>query len=207
MQDGRRDGLTTTSGARSKQSPRMEEILARAAELFYAKGYHATTIEDVAREVGMLKGSLYYYIRSKEDLLHQLLMDVIVKGEQQVRPKLDSSAGAAERLEHAMGAHIDYIIQNQTHVGLFLHEFDSLSGKPQKQIQEEMARYQEHFVTIVREGQRTGEFVEADAWLLVNGILGIGNWIYRWYGRTHKQDPEAVKKTLVALVMNGIRRK
>jgi AcrR family transcriptional regulator len=198
--------LPATAGAKTKVSPRMEEILSCAAELFYAKGYHATTIEDVAREVGMLKGSLYYYIRSKEDLLYQLLMDVIVKGEQKAAAALEGVTGAAERLEKAIGAHIEYIIQNQTHVGLFLHEFDSLSGKRQKRIQEEMSRYQEHFVAIVRQGQQEGSFVQADAWLLVNGMLGIGNWIYRWYGRAHKEDPGEVKRIFVSMILNGIRR-
>ena len=66
----------------------MEEILACAANLFYKKGYHVTTIEDLANEVGMLKGSLYYYIKSKEDLLYQLLLDVIVAGQMRVSEKI-----------------------------------------------------------------------------------------------------------------------
>ena len=152
----------------------------------------------------MLKGSLYYYIRSKEDLLYQLLMDVIVHGEQKLATSLQDARGPAERLERALGAHIEYIIENQTYVGLFLHEFDSLSGKRQKRIQAEMTRYQQHFVDIVTQGQRAGAFVEGDPWLLVNGMLGIGNWIYRWYGRRRREDPKEVVRTMVSMVLNGI---
>ena len=56
---------------------RTREIIAAAAKLFKEKGYHATTIQDVADEVGMLKGSLYYHIKSKEELLYLVTKEPI----------------------------------------------------------------------------------------------------------------------------------
>jgi AcrR family transcriptional regulator len=185
----------------------MEEILARAAELFYAKGYHATTIEDVAREVGMLKGSLYYYIRSKEDLLYELLLGIIVKGEQHASKAIEGVTDPTERLEKAVEAQIEHIIQNQTYVGLFLHEFDTLSGKRQKRIQQEMLKYQKIFVDTIREGQSQGHFVEGDTLLLTDAILGMTNWIYRWYPGTRNPGLEGVKKAFISFIMNGIKRR
>ena len=58
-------------------TPRTKEIIAAAAKLFKEKGYHATTIQDVADEVGMLKGSLYYHIKSKEELLYLVTKEPI----------------------------------------------------------------------------------------------------------------------------------
>jgi AcrR family transcriptional regulator len=185
----------------------MDEILAHAAELFYKKGYHATTIEDVARKVGMLKGSLYYYIRSKEDLLYELLLGIIVKGVEHASKATDGVADPTERLEKAVEAQIEHIIQNQTYVGLFLHEFDTLSGKRQKRIQEEMVKYQKMFVDAIREGQKMGQFVEADPLLLTDAILGMTNWIYRWYPGTRSPGLDGVKKTFIAFIMNGIKRR
>ena len=72
----------------AKANVRMAEILDSAAKFFYTKGYHATSIEDVARDVGMLKGSLYYYIKSKEDLLYGLLLGVIKQGTGESRRRL-----------------------------------------------------------------------------------------------------------------------
>ena len=65
------------NGKKSKPGTRLEEVLQSAANIFFAKGFHATSIEDVARDVGMLKGSLYYYIKSKEFLWFQLLLAAI----------------------------------------------------------------------------------------------------------------------------------
>lgn len=197
----------TTTVTRTKPSARMDEILARAAELFYEKGYHATTIEDVAREVGMLKGSLYYYIRSKEDLLYELLLGIIVKGVEHASKAIDGVTDPTERLEKAVEAQIEHIIQNQTYVGLFLHEFDTLSGKRQKRIQEEMVKYQKMFIDAIRDGQKVDQFVEADPLLLTDAILGMTNWIYRWYSGTRSPGLDSVKKTFIAFIMNGIKRR
>jgi TetR/AcrR family transcriptional regulator, cholesterol catabolism regulator len=192
---------------RTKPNARMEEILARAAELFYKKGYHATTIEDVAREVGMLKGSLYYHIRSKEDLLYELLLGIIVKGVAHASKAIEGVEDPTERLKKAVEAQIEHIIQNQTYVGLFLHEFDTLSGRRQKRIQEEMLKYQKIFVDAIREGQKQGHFVDADTLLLTDAILGMTNWIYRWYPGTKNTGPDTIKKTFITFIMNGIIRR
>ena len=196
----------TTTVARTKPT-RMEEILASAAELFYKNGYHATTIEDVAREVGMLKGSLYYYIRSKEDLLYELLLGIIVKGVEHASKAIEGVTDPTERLEKAVAAQIEHIIQNQTYVGLFLHEFDTLSGKRQKRIQEEMVKYQKIFADAIRDGQAQSQFVEGDAILLTDAVLGMTNWIYRWYPGTRSPGLDGVKKTFISFIMNGIKKR
>lgn len=186
---------------------RKEQILGSAAKIFFSKGYHASTIEDVARDVGMLKGSLYYYIDSKEDLLYELLLGVIEKGDAYIRTQLAGIDDPVEALRVALRGHIEYIIENQIRVGLFLHEFDTLPGRRQKRIREAMQRYQEMFIEIVRRGQALGKFITDDAWLLVNGMLGMGNWIYRWYRGDRLPERDTVQSTFVSLLMNGILKK
>lgn len=194
----------STAPSRARNRARMEEILSSAAKLFYSKGYHATTIEDVARDVGMLKGSLYYYIRSKEDLLYELLLDVLVKGEERVESAIAEGKTPEEKLRLALREQIVYIIENQVRVGLFLHEFDVVAGRRRNRIVDQMRQYQSIFVGIVQEGQRAGVFVDGDAFLLVDGILGACNWIYRWYPGTRRPSMDSVVNTFVPLLMNGI---
>jgi AcrR family transcriptional regulator len=193
-----------TNAVKAKPSGRMEEILACAANLFYKKGYHATTIEDLANEVGMLKGSLYYYIKSKEDLLYQLLLDVIVAGQNRVSNKISGIADPLEQLVVGLEEHIEYIIENQVRVGLFLHEFDVFAGRRRGRIEEEMTKYQKLFVDIMLNGQQQGKFVDLNPWLMVDGFLGMCNWIYRWYPGEKNPGLDAVKKTFTAMLLNGI---
>jgi len=190
-----------------KPATRLEEVLHSAANIFFAKGFHATSIEDVARDVGMLKGSLYYYIKSKEDLLFRLLMAGIEDGDAFIARQIDTSGDPVEQLEQAIRAQIDYIVQNRVPFGLFLHEFDSLSGKRQHKLISVMSRYNSRFVELVKRGQEQGKLVHGEPWIIVNGILGMCNWLYRWYDPDHEIDSARIKDIFVRIIFEGIRKK
>jgi TetR/AcrR family transcriptional regulator, cholesterol catabolism regulator len=199
-----RNGMRSTP--KGKNESRLEEVLRSAANIFFAKGFHATSIEDVARDVGMLKGSLYYYIKSKDDLLFQLLLAGIEDGDAFMASQIDVAGDPVEQLERAIRAQIDYIIQNRIPFGLFLHEFDSLSGKRQHKLISVMSRYNNRFVDLVKRGQAQGGLMEGEPWMIVNGILGMCNWLYRWYDADQGTSPEQVKQVFVRMLLDGIRK-
>jgi TetR/AcrR family transcriptional regulator, cholesterol catabolism regulator len=190
----------------AKPATRLEEVLQSAANIFFAKGFHATSIEDVARDVGMLKGSLYYYIKSKDDLLFQLLLAGIEDSDAFIASQIDSQGNPLEQLERAIRAQIDYIVQNRVQFGLFLHEFDSLSGKRQHKLISVMSRYNSRFVELVRRGQEQGQLIPGEPWIIVNGILGMCNWLYRWYDTDEISNPEQVKQIFLRMLLQGIRK-
>lgn len=194
-------------GKNSKPATRLEEVLQSAANIFFTKGFHATSIEDVARDVGMLKGSLYYYIKSKDDLLFRLLMAGIEDGDAFIAQQIDTKGDPVEQLERAIRAQIDYIIQHRVPFGLFLHEFDSLPGKRQHKLISVMARYNSRFVDLVRRGQEQGKIIDGEPWIIVNGILGMCNWLYRWYDPDQGGDAEQIKAVFVRMIFEGIRGK
>jgi AcrR family transcriptional regulator len=191
-------------GSRAKAGNRLEEVLNSAANLFYTKGFHGTTIEDVARDVGMLKGSLYYYIKSKEDLLYQLLLTVIERGDAYIAARVDPAGEPVAQLQNAIEAQIDLIIENQVRVGLFYHEFDTLPVKRQQKVLAVMSRYNNRFLDLVRKAQEQGKIIDGEPWLICNGLLGMCNWIYRWYHADQPTDAAAVKRVFVEMTMKGI---
>jgi TetR/AcrR family transcriptional regulator, cholesterol catabolism regulator len=197
---------STHAEKQAKPATRLEEVLQSAANIFFAKGFHATSIEDVARDVGMLKGSLYYYIKSKDDLLFQLLLAGIEDSDAYIARQIDTDGDPLEQLERAIRAQIDYIIKNRVQFGLFLHEFDSLSGKRQHKLISVMSRYNSRFVELVKRGQDQGEIIEGEPWVIVNGILGMCNWLYRWYDTDEISNPEQVKQVFLRMLLQGIRR-
>jgi AcrR family transcriptional regulator len=154
----------------------------------------------------MLKGSLYYYIKSKDDLLFRLLLAGIEDGDAYIAKQIDPAGEPVEQLERAIRAQIDYIIQNRVPFGLFLHEFDSLSGKRQHKLISVMSRYNSRFVELVRRGQEQGKLMAGEPWLVVNGILGMCNWLYRWYDTDQISDPEQVKQVFLRMILQGIRK-
>src|SRR5215469_2494222 len=192
---------------KAKHGTRLEAVLQSAANIFFAKGFHATSIEDVARDVGMLKGSLYYYINSKDDLLFRLLLAGIEDSDAFIAQRIDPQGEPAAQLERAIRAQIDYIIQNRVPFGLFLHEFDSLSGKRQHKLIAVMSRYNNRFVDLVRKGQEQGKLIDGEPWVIVNGILGMCNWLYRWYDPDQVRDSEQIKSVFVMMIFAGIQKR
>jgi AcrR family transcriptional regulator len=154
----------------------------------------------------MLKGSLYYYIKSKDDLLFQLLLAGIEDGDAFIARQIDVAGDPVEQLERAIRAQIDYIIQNKVLFGLFLHEFDSLSGKRQHKLISVMSRYNSRFVDLVRRGQQKGKLIDGEPWLIVNRILGMCNWLYRWYDTDHVSGPEQIKQVFLRMILSGIQK-
>jgi TetR/AcrR family transcriptional regulator, cholesterol catabolism regulator len=194
------------SKTKGKAGTRLEEVLRSATNIFFAKGFHATSIEDVARDVGMLKGSLYYYIKSKDDLLFKLLLAGIEDGDAFIARQIDPEGEPVEQLERAIRAQIDYIIQNKVPFGLFLHEFDSLPGKRQHKLTAVMSRYNNRFVELVQKGQKQGKLMKGEPWIIVNGMLGMCNWLYRWYDTDHISDTEQIKQAFIEMIFRGIRK-
>jgi AcrR family transcriptional regulator len=188
-----------------KAGTRLEEVLESAANIFFTKGFHATSIEDVARDVGMLKGSLYYYIKSKEDLLFRLLLAGIEDSDAFIAQHIDPNGEPVAQLERAIRAQIDYIVEHRVPFGLFLHEFDSLSGKRQHKLIAVMSRYNNRFVELVKKGQAEGKLIAGEPWIIVNGILGMCNWLYRWYDPEQGSDAERIKDVFVRMIFEGIR--
>jgi AcrR family transcriptional regulator len=74
--DQPKNGRTPRRSDATRAKLRRREIIEAAAEIFHRKGYSETSVQDIAEAVGILKGSLYYYIDSKEDLLFQMLLEV-----------------------------------------------------------------------------------------------------------------------------------
>lgn len=189
---------------KSKSNGHMQQILDAAALCFYEKGYHATTTEDIANGVGMLKGSLYYYISSKEDLLYKLLSECIQKGLAFVCKEIQVGNEPEEKLRRGVAAHIEYIVHNQIPVGIFFREYDHLPYRRRTSIQKLRYKYQDLFVQIVREGQTRGAINSGDPELLSDYILNACNGIYRWYVPGRSPSIDVVQNTFVTCIMSGI---
>lgn len=110
----------------------------------------------------------------------------------------------AEQLEKGLEQHIEAIIRNQARVGLFLHEFNALSKYRKQQVQEARKKHHEIFVEIIARGQESGAFVEGDPDLFVNAVLGMCNWVCRWYRGKNSPPLEIVKKSYVEIIKSGI---
>jgi len=176
----------TTTGARGRRSRaprrRQQEILEAAARVFHEKGYESTSIQDIADSVGILKGSLYYYITSKEDLLFEIIQGV----HEEALKNLDRTAAvegdALQKIRAFVVVHLTYNALNLVKMAVFFQDFRSLNGERRKLIVEERDMYDNFLRDLIRQGQDEGIVCpDIEPKLAAITVLGMMNWMYHWY--------------------------
>jgi TetR/AcrR family transcriptional regulator, cholesterol catabolism regulator len=182
-----------------------QEIIAVAARLFKEKGYRATTLEDIAAAVGMLKGSLYYYIRSKEELLYLVVRDPIRQAYNKLEEIVKSDAPVRVKIAQAITNHMTLFHQHYPHIAVYLHDFHHLLQKLEKNAIETPKHYQRLWAELLQQGVQTGELrYDLDTKVTGYAILGMCNWIYRWYNPHGALSAEDIAAIFTKLVLEGL---
>ena len=161
-------------------STRKSELTRQAARLFAEKGYHGTSIGDLAEAMGVQKGSLYAHIESKADLLWEVARD----GAAAFHAALDAvpdELPATEKIRLALRAHLRVIAEQLEIATVFIREWRYLEGERRDEFLAERRRYEDRFRALFREGRELGglrtDLDDATATLLA---LSAANWAYTW---------------------------
>jgi AcrR family transcriptional regulator len=184
-------------------SARRTELTRAAARLFAEKGYHGTSVGDLAQALGVQKGSLYSHIESKADLL----WEVASEGAAAFHTALDAvpdDGPVVERIRASLRAHLKVVAEQLDVATVFIREWRYLEGGHRDEFLAERRRYEERWRALFREGVETGglrtDLDSAAATLLV---LSAANWAYTWLepGR----DTDALADRFMAILVDGIR--
>ena len=184
-----------------------DRILAEAARLFCEKGYHATSMEDLATEVGVKKGSLYYYIESKEQLLLEVAERTAPRPIASVVALLeDTQLTTEQKLRTAIAKHFELLA---TGTGLawsrvYLHEYRALSEEHQRKLLEQRQQYERFFRRLITEGVEHGEFAQVDVATVTRAILGMCNWAIEWYSPKGKLSGKEIASIFSDLILKGL---
>lgn len=186
---------------------RRREVVAVAARLFADKGFHGTSMDDIARELGILKGSLYYWIESKEALLGEVLEGSISQTIEEACEIAARPIPAAQRLRLMVRSHIDSWIRNPNNFNVFIFEWRWLDPDRMSRYHEERDSLEETYKRVLRDGIAAGEFHAdpRDITLLVNGIFGTMNWFPRWYRHEGWATPAHIADVFAAMIVDGLR--
>jgi len=169
------------------KSLRLQKIIDTATELFHQKGYRSTTLDDVARELGITKAALYHYVSSKENLLSVIYIQALENIFRNVYKISERDLPLHEKLRLILRNHVkDIIIHSLSMFSVFFTEENQLPEADFKRIQEEKKKYTQIIEKIIEEGISQGLFRKTDPKLEAYGIIGMCNWVYKWYrpGRT-----------------------
>jgi AcrR family transcriptional regulator len=182
---------------------RREELTRQAARLFAERGYHGTSIGDLAEAMGVQKGSLYAHIASKQDLLYVAMRDGAAAFHGAL-DGIDERLPATEKLRLALRAHLRVVADQLDVATVFVREWRYLEGERREEILAERRRYEERWRALFREGRELGELrTDLDEGAAALLALSAANWAYTWLepGR----DTDALADRFFALLVDGIR--
>lgn len=151
------------------------KVFNAAARLFLEKGYQATSIADIAAQVGMLKGALYYYIRSKDDLLCQVILDALESAEASL---LQDAGGREEtaNIEARIKAHFEYLSRNHIGLGLLLREAEQLPRVRRATIKNRLEAYERALTQTLRTGQSRDVVIAGDPSAIARVMIAASTW-------------------------------
>lgn len=187
------------------KSLRIQRIVDTATELFYKKGYRTTTLDDVAKKLGITKAALYHYVSSKENLLSIIYMQALESIFRNTNKMAVMNLPPDKKLRLIINNHVKNIsIKSLSILSVFFAEENQLSSADLKGIQNEKKKYNEMIENIIEEGIEQGLFRNADPKLQAYGILGMCNWIYKWYrAEQTPYTPDQIADHIINLLEKG----
>jgi len=187
------------------KSVRLQRIIDTAAVLFHKKGYHSATIDDVARELGLTKAALYHYVAKKEELLAIIYTQAFENIFRDTNNISKMDLPPDEKLRRIITYHItNIIVKGLPMFSVFFSEETQLTPKAFRKIREEKVKYTAIIEKIIAQGISQGLFRDVDPKLQAYAILGMCNWVYKWYKPGHSPySPDQIANHFINLLERG----
>jgi AcrR family transcriptional regulator len=187
-----------------KLNEKYTKIIDAAAKVFREKGYKEATLEDIATEVNMLKGSLYYYIEKKDDLLYAVVERPLTEMTANLTQIVQSSDTPTVKLEKALKNHMYgfQTYQSELFVWISIEWFKSEFGGEIHTLGDE---YDRLFRKIIMEGVTKKEFrSDLDPKLITFAIFGVYNYLQRWYSPNNSYSLDDISTQFNDFVLQAI---
>ena len=184
---------------------RREQIYRVAGRLFSERGYHATSMRDLAAELGIQGGSLYAHISSKEELLSEIVQRAARQFDEALFSLRTEDLTPQERLREAMSRHLTVIAENMETATVFFHEWKHLSEEPLAAVITWRDGIEAFYRELIAEGVAAGVYRRGlNIKMAANLVLSSVNWAYTWYRPGGALSPQDVAASFEQMLLSGL---
>jgi len=181
-----------------------ENILAAAAQIFSEKGFHAASMQDIARSVNLQKASLYHHVSSKQEILLELLdqaLDILID---QISEVCSQSIPSGEKLHQAIQVYLQTLIDHRGLAAVLLFEHRSLNDDLKTRHLPRRDRFEALWRGLIQEGVAAGVFECDDPAQTTRALLGVMNWTLTWYRSDGPLSAQDIADQYTELFLNGL---
>jgi TetR/AcrR family transcriptional regulator len=174
-------------------------VLREASISFNRRGYHGTSLEDVAQRLGVTKAALYYYFPNKQAVLKACFDHVIREGMDNVALARRANVNGREKVKIVLSNFLEHLVSEMS-VSVAMMEEDALPPDDLAEVKAKRDEFEEALRGFLREGIEDGSIVSCDPKLAGFVLLGAVNWVPRWFKNdgqwSSKQMAQAVTEML-----------
>ena len=182
------------------------EIIQAAAQIFRRKGYHATSMQDIAEAVHLQKASLYHHVQNKQDILVTILDQALDRMIADMQAVLDSPTPPEDKLALAVHAYVRQLVDQRDLAAVLLYEYRSLDSRRRTRHLARRDRFEALWRSLLEQGVASGAFRSLDAPIVASAFLGVMNGMLAWYRQDGRLSPDMIADTFADLFLGGIRR-
>jgi AcrR family transcriptional regulator len=188
---------------RQKRERRRAEILHAALATVRERGYHATTLDDIADRLGIRKAALYHYFPDKDAILYACHRESLAELDRLIEESARCCTSSRERLAYLIREHVR-VMTEKLEGSPLAFEVSALSPERRAEVIAGRDRYEHVLRDVVAAGVKQGEFRKVDPKMAVFAILGAINWIARWYSPEGGATGPALGDQFADLLLGGL---
>jgi AcrR family transcriptional regulator len=180
-----------------------KNILLAAAQIFSQKGYHATSMNDIANAVNLQKASLYHHVRNKQGILLSLLDEALDLVYNRIHAVLLEDLPVKDKLRKAIASYLSTLSDQHDLAAVLLLEHRSLDSEMRIQHLPKRDRFEQLWRDLLRLGVEEGIFNIDDINMATRALLGMMNWVVTWYREDGFLSIDEISSQFANLVLNG----
>jgi len=185
---------------------RAAEIYRTAAQIILEKGYDATSVSDIAEALGITKAGLYHYIHGKTELLFDIMQYGLDELDREVAEPAKKIADAEARLRFMIGMHARIVTRGEGAVTVLVDEARALTPAQNKKIIRRKRNYVDFLRATLQQLVDEGKLRDVNLTVAAFSLLGMINWLSRWYQADGPLDERQIAEAVVDIAMNGLTR-
>jgi TetR/AcrR family transcriptional regulator, cholesterol catabolism regulator len=203
----RRAVITTVQPpARRTRRNRETEVIDAGIQVFWRRGYSGASIQEIADAVGVLKGSLYHYIGSKEELLARIFQEAYEESLGVMSEISAMDAPPLDRLHEYLRRYIKQFLVYPERTQLYFRDWRYLTGPYLERVKEQRRTYGYFVRALIAEARETGAISkDVDPKAATAFILGGIHYIAEWYRRDGKESVDTIAEVHSAYAMAALR--
>ncbi len=187
-----------------KLQHRKSEIISIAAKLFKEKGYSAVTMRDIANALDIKAASLYNHIKSKQEILVLIIIEIAEEFTNNMNKIVDSDKSSIKKLEKIIELHVDITIRNPNELASLNNDWMHLENENLKHFQKMRDDYEQNFRQIVKLGIANQEIKSLNPEVIIFSMLSTLRTLYIWYGKKNTINEKILKLNMTKVLLNGI---